>query len=271
MHLFHFLPGLAYLATANYYKALKNIETGLKFATEMFAPLTSHPLIARCRSKIGYLLLEVGEYDGSLKALKKALSMQEDVYEECAKQHPTMTRTYLGLANTLFQMSRLDQALDNVQNGIAMVEKLLPGCLTHCELLVCKTQILIKMDGSKAKVEVDKAKIILDQMLEQGFILPIQGIIARMECELLIQDGLLDDALIKAQDSLDILNKSYGEFSHPQQAIAYELLGNLMAWKDDKVAAKLNFEKALQLLEAIFGEHQKHPLIDKIQVELQNL
>ena len=264
--------GLAYLATANYYKALKNIETGLKFATEMFAPLTSHPLIARCRCKIGYLLLEVGDYDDSLKALKKALKMQEDVYEECGKQHPTMTRTYLGLANTLLQMSRLDQALDNVQNGIAMVQKLLPGCLTHCELLISKTQILIKMDeGSKARSELDEAKTLLDQILEPGSTLPIQGIIARMESKLLIQDELLDDALIKAQASLDILNKSYGDFSHPQQALTYELLGNLMALKNDKVPAKLNFEKALELLEAIFGEHEKHPLIDRIQIQLENL
>ena len=264
--------GLAYLATADYYKALKNIETGLKFATEMFAPLTAHPLIARCQSKIGYILMEVGEFDGSLKALKKALKMQEDVYEECAKQHPTMTRTYLGLANTLFQLSRLDNALDNVQNGIAMVEKLLPGCLTHCELLLSKAQILIKIDTSQATVELTRVKILLDQFLmDSDLSLPIHGIIARMESEILLQDGLLDEALIKAQSSLEILSKTYGEFSHPQQALTYELLGKLMAWKNDKVTAKLQFEKALEILEATFGENQKHPLIDKIQIELQNL
>ena len=57
------MAGQAYTASANYFNALHRLEKGQKYAQDMFAPLTQHPIIAESLICLAILNIDVGEYD----------------------------------------------------------------------------------------------------------------------------------------------------------------------------------------------------------------
>ena len=67
--------------------------------------------------------------------------MEHQVYTECKNQHLSIVKTYGELARTFMFQNKFQEAYDNVNKGLEMVQKILPKSLSEAQLLYIKGEI----------------------------------------------------------------------------------------------------------------------------------
>ena len=203
--------------------------------------------------------------------LEQALSMEHDVYSECNDQHLSLVKTYGELARVSFIQGKTQEAHDNVNKGLEMVQEILPQCLSHARLLFIKGEIEVKNNMNNSEKHFNEAleiyKINLGQeSRHQGIPLILTSLAA-----ILLQKNDLVKALETITESLFLFKQIYGSIKHPNQAHALETQGMIFAKQGKFDLAKESFQAALDILHDVFGEDHEHEVIRRVKVSFQNL
>ena len=190
--------------------------------------------------------------------------MKLQVYTECQNQHVSMIKTYGELAKTFMFQSRFQEAYDNVNKGLKMVQAILPQSLSEAYLLYIKGEI-DKRNQMNAPQCFNEALEIYKKNLGQEPKHPVVPMIYVSLAEILLEKDEVTKALEKVTEGLSLLKQIYGTIRHPNQALALETQGKIFAKQGKSDLAKKSFEDALDILSKAFGEDNKHEITTRIK------
>ena len=199
-----------------------------------------------------------------LRFLQQALSMQHQVYTECKNQHLSMVKTYGELARTFMLQNRFEEAYDNVNKGLEMIQRILPKSLSEAQLLYIKGEIDRRNNVDNLKVFEEALKIYTDTLGQESKH-PGIPIIFISQATILSKNDELVQALEKITESLFLLKQIYGSIKHPNQAFAYETQGIIFTKQGKFDSAKESFEIALDILSDVFGDKNDHEATKRIK------
>ena len=190
--------------------------------------------------------------------------MKLQVYTECQNQHVSMIKTYGELARTFMFQSKFQEAYENMEKGLEMVQAILPQSLSEAYLLYIKGEIDRRNQINSLQF-FNEALEIYKKNLGQEPKHPVIPMIYVSLAKLLLEKDELNKALEKVTDGLSLLKKIYGTIKHPNYALALETEGAIFAKQGKSDEAKKSLEAALDILSKAFGEDNKHETTTRIK------
>ena len=190
--------------------------------------------------------------------------MEHQVYTECKNQHLSIVKTYGELARTFMFQNKFQEAYDNVNKGLEMVQKILPKSLSEAQLLYIKGEIDRRNHVDNLQVFNEALELYTLNLGQESKHPGIPMILVSL-AEILLKEDELAKALEKITESLFLLKQIYGSIKHPNQALALETQGAIFVKQGKFDLAKESFEAALDILSKVFGDDDNHEAMKRIK------
>ena len=248
------MTGQAFTMAGDFIRGLNCLEIAYKSAQEMLDPIIEHPLIAECLLQIGILRMDYGDLENARKFFEDALEMQEKVYSEVKMKHLSMVKTYESLAMLYLNQDMIDKASEYLEQGLEVIEALVPEGITHARLLIIKGEIEAQNDDSKAEDIFDEALEMIQNVQGKESRHPGISRIHANLAKIYLDKNDTKKAAEHIDQSLALFKKTFGSIKHQDHATAYEIQALIYINLSEFNLANESFKKALKILRQVFND-----------------